>query len=81
MPNTGYVPFNHYLVKSLKNVSFPVTKQDLIALVGEDELPFTPDKNVKLSDILQKLCPTTFPCATALYCAVNATLEKEKTAK
>lgn len=76
MPNTGYVPFTHHLVRAVGGASFPATKQQLIAYAGEQRVETKPGRQMRLADLLGYLVPETFPCATALYCALAAVMEK-----
>ena len=76
MPNAGYVPFTHYLVKAIGDISYPIDKAHLISAVDGVSIYTKPGKKVLLSDIFDMLIPDEFECATALYCAVSSTMEK-----
>ncbi len=76
MANTDYVPFNHYLVKQLGGISFPTTKGRLREYAGDMKIQTKPGKEMLLSDIVDRLAPENYECATAFYCAVTAVMEK-----
>lgn len=76
MPNMGYTPFFHYFVKCIPDVSFPIEKKELIRSVGGTPICVSPDKSMDMTEILDKLIPESYSCATALYCALTAIMEK-----
>lgn len=76
MNNAGYVPFTHYFVKAIETVPFPITKNELVETVGDKYIFTKPGKVIMLSEILKMLVPENYECATALYCAIVATMEK-----
>lgn len=76
MPNEGYVPFGHYLVKAIDDVSFPTTKSELIQIAGDRYVAIKPGSTISLQELFSMLEPEQYKCATALYCAVAATIEK-----
>ena len=49
MPNEGYVPFGHYLVKAIDGVSFPTTKAELIKYAGDRNLAVKPGEEFALA--------------------------------
>lgn len=76
MPNEGYVPFGHYLVKAIDGVSFPTTKAELIKYAGDKNLAVKPGEEFALAELFSMLEPESYKCATALYCAMAAAMEK-----
>lgn len=62
-----YVATSHNITKELVDVDYPVTKDELIKLVGDKEIQVDFDSKMLLKDLFIKLPLDEFSCAAELY--------------
>lgn len=55
MENMPYMLTVHYMVLAMREIRFPITKQELIARVGDRMIRTSPDGFTPFREILEKL--------------------------
>jgi hypothetical protein len=72
MREVPYLLTAHYIVIAMRPISFPITLEEIIEKVGNEEIRTSPDKYTPFREILQKMPLDRFSCAAEFYCALNA---------
>lgn len=76
---TKYYPaFVHNIVKTLEDVDYPVSKNELIERFGDKQIQNDFDSSILFKDLLEKMPLDEFCCAHEFYCNVNCALNPAK---
>lgn len=62
----------HYIVLAMREVTFPITKAELLEKVGDKMIRTGPDSYTPFSEIIQKMPMDEFSCAAEFYCNHSA---------
>lgn len=60
----------HLLHKRMADISYPVTKQEIIDQIGMEKVKTGENQYLTVSDIVQPIRQETFSCAAEFYCAL-----------
>ncbi len=60
----------HLLHKRMADISYPVTKQEIIDQIGMEKVKTGENQYMTVSDIVQPIHQETFSCAAEFYCAL-----------
>lgn len=72
MREIPYLLTTHYVVLAMRPVTFPVSKSELIARLGDVPIQTGPDSATPFRALLEQIPLSTFSCAAEFYCALNA---------
>lgn len=67
-----YMLTAHYIVIAMRDIKFPITKEDLIKRVGDTLIQTGPDSFTQFHEILSKMPMNQFSCAAEFYCNHSA---------
>ncbi|MBP3464804.1 MAG: hypothetical protein KIG21_02610 [Angelakisella sp.] len=62
----------HYIVLAMREVTFPITKAELLEKVGDKMIRTGPDSYTPFSEIIKKMPMDEFSCAAEFYCNHSA---------
>lgn len=62
----------HYMVLAMRDVNFPITKEELIKKVGDKEIRTSPEGFTPFREIIEKMPMDSFSCAAEFYCNHSA---------
>ena len=62
----------HYIVLAMREVTFPITKAELLEKVGDKMIRTGPDSYTPFSEIITKMTMDEFSCAAEFYCNHSA---------
>lgn len=74
MTKDAYPGLFHFIHKRMANISFPASKQQLLAAVGTAPVNVDWEKKVPLSVFIDPIKVEEFSCAADFYCALIAAL-------
>lgn len=72
MREVPYLLMLHYVVIAMRDISFPVSKAEIIEKVGDIPIRNTPDASVPFRQILENMPLEQYSCAAEFYCALSA---------
>lgn len=68
--NKDFLLESHYIVKALKGIEFPITKQEMCEKFGEKDIKTGYNQFIKLKDILNETEFESFNSAAEFYSAI-----------
>lgn len=74
MTKDAYPALFHYLHKGIADVSFPITKGELLQRIGDRTVFVDWDKTVPLRVFVEPIPQDSFSCAADFYCMLIAAL-------
>ena len=74
MAKPSYPALFHYIQKALADVTYPVTKQEILDKAGESPVFTDWEISVPLSAFVKQIEKEQFSCASDFYCALIAAM-------
>ncbi|HZK56750.1 MAG TPA: hypothetical protein VFD17_00440 [Clostridia bacterium] len=74
MSQKPYLNTFHFMTKVMADVEYPIFKKDLIAQVGNSEIPMDWDETVVFSQLIEAIKIDKFESAASFYNALVAVL-------
>lgn len=73
MAEKYYLSREHYIVKAMANIKYPITKDKLIKEVGDKQIKVDWDKYQSFKEILEPIKKDEFKNAACFYSSLHAT--------
>jgi|LSQX01.1.fsa_nt_gb hypothetical protein len=74
MSNQPFCNLIHYVVKALGDVDYPITKSELIKLVGDKEVLVDWNETRTMKELIEPIKIDKFESAASFFCALGAVL-------
>lgn len=75
MSDKSFVNMSHYIVKALGDVDYPINKNALIELVGDQEVVVDWNQKKTIKELIEPIKISRFENAASFYCALNAVMQ------
>lgn len=72
MKDMPYMLTVHYIVLAMREIRFPISKEELIQRAGDKAIRTGPDSFTEFREIISKMPMDTFSCAAEFYCNHSA---------
>ena len=69
-----YMALQHNLTQALRDISYPINKEELIRIAGDRVIQTNFDKKVVLKEIFEKMPIDSYSCAGELYNNISCVL-------
>ncbi len=76
MTKDAYPALFHFLHRRMQDISYPVTREDLLRIAGDRPVPTDWNVTIPLGALIIDIEKESFSCAADFYCALIASMSE-----